>query len=347
MLFEMLCVHTNFQLLLELVILQIALEFHTSPAMSAASEKGSASEPEIPSSQPRSEANAKASAVKAAAKGKAQAKAKGKAAAKASVAKASAAKASPKASPKAKAKGKAEAKGKAQAKGKAAPKGKASAKAKGSPALTVKTEEEVETAQPKPKKSANKLSLKDLNKRLLDAAQEETAVPDSEQEEAEDADGEEDQEGSQTKRDRCKKQKFNTLLSQNKLPKHIVDLWYEEAQHQKNPREFRTRVINELFDRDSKGKLVLRTEAPFFTAFKQTNEERKFTCKETCLPRSVFKGMYFQNSEEALLQAMALGEVEVVKQGGKEFYSFTGLEHSHSLVKSSNQKVVAQEKNRQ
>lgn len=61
-------------------------------------------------------------------------------------------------------------------------------------------------------------------------------------------------------------------------------------------------------------------------------------------PRGVFRGMYFQNSEEALQKALDNNEVEVVTQGGRDWYSFIPLRKTHEVSKLGTQKIVTQPK---
>lgn len=108
-------------------------------------------------------------------------------------------------------------------------------------------------------------SIKDLNKRLLEAAAGSDKGEDSqEEEEAEEEDGEGQGDDVDSVRDRRKRDKFNTLLSQNKLPGHIIEMWFKGVQNEKNHRGFKTKMINALFERDSKGRLIMKPEAPFF-----------------------------------------------------------------------------------
>ena len=193
--------------------------------------------------------------------------------------------------------------------------------------------------------AAAKGSLKDLQVRLLEAAAADSDKDEDheEEEEAEDEDDVEvDNEG--TTRDRCKRDKFHTLLSQNKLPGHITDMWFKGVQNEKNKRGFKTKIINALFERDTKGRLIMKPEAPFFTSYKQTQERKSFGVEQTGLPRGVFRGMYFQNSEEALQEALDNNEVEVVTQGGRDWYSFIRLRKTHEVSKLGNQKIVTQQK---
>ena len=203
-------------------------------------------------------------------------------------------------------------------------------------------------AKASPKTAASKGTVKDISKRLLEAA---THVKDEAEEnddenddENADADDDDEVDGMDGKRDRRKKQKFNSLLAQNKLPSHIVDMWTQGVKGSKNQREFKTKIINSLFSRDNKGKLVMKPEAPFFTAYEETVERKSFGVTQTGLPNGVFKGMYFQNSETALQHAIDNEEAQVVEHAGKEWYSFITLQKSHEVSKTGHQKVVTHEK---
>jgi hypothetical protein len=185
--------------------------------------------------------------------------------------------------------------------------------------------------------AAAKGSLKDLQVRLLEAAADDSDKGEDLEEEEEEAEDEEeddevDNEGTTT-RDRCKRDKFQMLLSQNKLPGHITDMWFKGVQNEKNKRGFKTKIINALFERDSKGRLIMKPEAPFFSSYKQTQERKSFRDTHTGLPRGVFRGLYFQNSEEALQEALDNNEVEVVTFSGKDWYTFSRPNNAHDVSK--------------
>lgn len=234
---------------------------------------------------------------------------------------------------------------------KAKAKAKASAKAKAVISKAAKSDvrsgkDDESDCNPIKRPAAAKGSIKDLNKRLLEAATCSDKGEDHGEEEEEIGDEGEDaeEEDANEPRDRCKKQKFDTLLAQNKLPGHITDMWFKGVQNEKNKRGFKTKIINALFERDSKGKLIMRPEAPFFHSYKQTLERKSFGVEQTGLPRGVFRGMYFQNSEVALQEALDNNEVEVVTQGGRDWYSFIRLTKTHEVAKVGCQKIVTQNK---
>ena len=225
---------------------------------------------------------------------------------------------------------------------------KAKAKAKASGKAKAKAADKDDEGDGKPIKrpaAAAKGSIKDLNKRLLEAATCSDKGEDQEEEEELDEEGDvAEEEDADEPRDRCKKQKFDTLLAQNKLPGHITEMWFKGVANEKNKRGFKTKIINSLFERDSKGKLIMRPEAPFFHSYKQTLERKSFGVEQTGLPRGVFRGMYFQNSEEALQEALNNNEVEIVTKGGRDWYSFIRLTKTHEVSKLGSQKLVTHDK---
>ena len=184
----------------------------------------------------------------------------------------------------------------------------------------------------KKKAEAKAKSVKGVRKRLLEATVEEEAV----ETEGDDGDNE--------KRDRSKQQKFEMMLAKNQLPAHIVEMWSKAHDEQKTPRKFQTKMINALFNRDENGKLSMTPHAPFFAAYRETFEKKKFSHKEKALPRGIFIGRYFQNDEAAFVRSLEQGEIEAVDVAGKEWYSVKSLESSHDKYKLETQKLTQTEK---
>ena len=271
------------------------------------------------------------------AKAKAVVGPKSKAKASATASKASDDKEVPK--PKAKSKAKAKAKVKAAAKAaatKAAAKAAAKAKGKvaneGSPKGSPNVDDD-----PEPKKKAvPKKSVKDIKKRLLQASS--TAL-----DQANASDDDEDETGVD-QRDRCKTKKFETLLARGEVPTHIVDMLTHGMKDSKAPRAFKTKLINSLFNRDDSGKLTMTPHAPFFTAWKQTHFQQRMSEKDTAFPMTVFCGKFFNNNQQALQHAVDVGDVQIVEQNGRQFYSFVTLEHEKCRLKVAVQKLTQVEK---
>ena len=197
---------------------------------------------------------------------------------------------------------KGKAKAKAKSKAAAAPlakasAGKSSAKASGGKSngdkKKKKAEADPEESAP-PKKPKCQGQVKDARQRLLQNAasvlgsdrDDDPEKADSDDED--DDDDENDKASGKGKRDRCKAQKFDQMLAAGKIPTHIVDMLTEGEKDAKKPRKFKTEIINQLFNRDDKGKLIMQPHAPLFQAWKESHEKTKFKHKETALPKSVF-----------------------------------------------------------
>lgn len=207
-----------------------------------------------------------------------------------------------------------------------------------------------------PKKPIEKGKVKDIRKRLklaTDAALNAEEEGDAESQEDEEehefddddaADAEDGELNPEGKRDRSKTKKFEALLGQGKIPSHIVDMLDKGSANAKNSRKWKTQVINQLFNRDGNGKLVMMPHAPFFTAWKETNESSSLTKAQKALPRTIFCGKYFSNNQSALDNAIAVGDVDVVSVGGKEFLSFVSWEHLKTKGKTDTQKVLQVDK---
>ena len=270
------------------------------------------------------------------------------------------------ASPKSKAKAKAKGKAKAVAKTKAAPiKGKAKAKAKpkaASASLTKakaekgnddkkrksKAADQKEEEVVPPKKPKGQGQVRDARTRLLQNAASalQTDEKDDEHNDEDDDDDEDDDadDVEKGKRDRCKAQKFDQMLAAGKIPTHIIDMLEEGKKDSKQPRKFKTQIINQLFNRDDKGRLIMQPHAPLFQAWKESHEKTRFKHKETALPKGVFCGKYFNNDYDAMWAAVNAGEVDCVTVSGKEFFCFETVERSLIKEKTSVQHVLLSEK---
>ena len=101
------------------------------------------------------------------------------------------------------------------------------------------------------------------------------------------------------KRDKGKAEKFKAMRQQ--LPAHIVHLYDEAANSKASPRSFRTKLINELFDRQSNGRYTLRDDKPLFVEHKALYEKKFNKDSHVAYPKSVMCGLYFHNSGFATL----------------------------------------------
>ena len=118
-------------------------------------------------------------------------------------------------------------------------------------------------------------------------------------------------------RDKGKGIKFQQM--KKSLPSHIVHLYEQEALAKSSPRAFRTSIINNLFKKLPNGRYELQAEQPMFQEAKKLYERRFGKDSEQGYPKSVLKGLYFQNSDKAFQEALESGDVyRVENDEGKE-----------------------------
>ena len=147
-------------------------------------------------------------------------------------------------------------------------------------------------------------------------------TPEDEDDNEEESGGEDD---ASHLRDKGKSIKFNSM--RRSLPAHIVHLYDTEALSKPSPREFRTQVINQLFTKLKNGRYSLNAEKPMFQEAKKLYERKYGKDSETGLPKSVLKGLYFQNSESSFQEALSSGDVYVThSEDGVEFFGFRKIE---------------------
>lgn len=116
---------------------------------------------------------------------------------------------------------------------------------------------------------------------------------------AEDKDETMEESPDELKRDKGKAEKFKAM--RNQLPAHIVHLYDEAANSKSSPRSFRTKLINELFERQSNGRYILRDDKPLFIEHKALYERKFNKDSHVAYPKSVMCGLYFHNSGFATL----------------------------------------------
>ena len=121
------------------------------------------------------------------------------------------------------------------------------------------------------------------------------------------------------------------MLKSNQLTSHVQYLYQDVANTKASPREIRTMIINTLFERKKNGRFELRDDRPLFTEAKELYERKYSKDKAVAYPRSVMKGLYFQNNESAFTEALACGDVHEVQDpvdldSTTKFYAFRKLE---------------------
>ena len=147
-------------------------------------------------------------------------------------------------------------------------------------------------------------------------------------------DGDEAGDGSEadsTTRDKGKGEKFAAMMKANMLPNHVQHLYNEVAKTKSSPRDFRTQIINSLFDRKPNGRFELRDDKPLFEEAKEIYDRKYSKDRAVAYPRAVMKGLYFQNSESAFMEALESGDIQEVEDPSNpdnpvKFYAYRKLE---------------------
>ena len=122
-----------------------------------------------------------------------------------------------------------------------------------------------------------------------------------------------EEEGDGESRDKSKGQKYAKLKNSNSLPAHVIDLVERQSAVSPCPRSFKTHVINKLFKKGKGGKLTLDLDNELFAEHKKIYNKKFNTEKETALPESILKGLYFQNNQQAFEAARDAGDIQPVE----------------------------------
>jgi len=88
-------------------------------------------------------------------------------------------------------------------------------------------------------------------------------------EEEEEKEDDEEVEDPNDKRDYAKARKFGRLLKNGQVPDDILKMYNDDAMQSKQPRMYRTALINKLFRKDSKGEYIMCHKDPEFLSWKK------------------------------------------------------------------------------
>lgn len=133
-----------------------------------------------------------------------------------------------------------------------------------------------------------------------------TAGEEGEEEEATEKDPEVD---PGEKRDYAKARKFARMLKQGQVPEEVVTLYNDSALQSKQPRLFKTELINRLFKKDSKGGFVLCHNDPEFVSWKKNMDKSFATQKSVGVPKSIMLWQVFQGNKNAMQDAEKEGDI--------------------------------------
>lgn len=155
--------------------------------------------------------------------------------------------------------------------------------------------------------------------------------------------GEEGEDDECSKRDKSKGQKYKQM--KNELPDFVIDLVEKESLKKGSPREFKTLVINRLFQRSSSGKLVLNLDDALFSEHKKLYTKRYAREEANALPESIMKGLYFHNDQNAMDTAKRNGDIQPVDTGdGKIFWAFNSYLKGKEVASVETQELSSKKK---
>ena len=155
--------------------------------------------------------------------------------------------------------------------------------------------------------------------------------------------GSEHSEEDDDKRDKAKGQKYQKMKSA--LPDHVIDLIEKQSQKASSPRLFKTQIINKLFKRNPDGRLELNLDDDVFSEHRKIYSKKFSKEKETAYPESILRGLYFNNSQDALDRAKQAGEVVAVEgSNGKTLWAFESLSRGVENAKVEEQRLASSKK---
>ena len=187
----------------------------------------------------------------------------------------------------------------------AAKKEAATAKAK-SAAVKKEIKEKTETEGKPAKEKVPTLFEKASSwKKQMDAQSEEAA---------EEPDSEGEQIGDLARRDLAKARKYKRMSDSQAIPEHI-----QECMAKAKTRADKSRLINELFEKDSKGNMIMKADKPVFTSVQKAKHTKLGQDVTIGEPYDIFLHRVFHGDESAMTRAQEKGSVMVWSQDGIQF----------------------------
>ena len=110
---------------------------------------------------------------------------------------------------------------------------------------------------------------------------------------------------------RCyhKARKFQRMLKQGLIPDEIVAMYNDASVQQKQPRLFRTELVNRLFGKTKTGEYILCHDSPEFLSWKQNSDKSWATQSTEGVPYSIMLWNTFHGSVEGFADAQARGDI--------------------------------------
>ena len=145
---------------------------------------------------------------------------------------------------------------------------------------------------------------------------------DQEEEGEEEApENDEEVQADEDKRDFGKARKFQKLLKAGQVPDDIKEMW----DNPNSSRLMKTKLINSMFKKDSKGNYVFQ---PGQASVSHANElsDATFAKSQTIgVPKTIMIHHYFHGSKTAFEEALLEGDLMETEENGKYYYSFKQL----------------------
>ena len=123
-------------------------------------------------------------------------------------------------------------------------------------------------------------------------------------------------------RDKGKALKYKKLKDSGALPEHVTHLIEVESKKASSSRQFKSWAINRLFSRAADGQLVLNLQDGLFQESQQVFSSTFRKENDKIMPKSILKGLYFGNNEQAFQAALDAGDIGEVLEGDKVMFSF-------------------------
>lgn len=106
-----------------------------------------------------------------------------------------------------------------------------------------------------------------------------------------------------------KARKFQRMMKAGSVPEDIIKLFNDGAQQSKQPRLFKTQLINKLFKQDKGGEYILCSDSPTFQAWKKNVDKTWASQGSVGMPEMVMLWKVFQGNQEAMSLAEAKGQI--------------------------------------
>lgn len=117
-----------------------------------------------------------------------------------------------------------------------------------------------------------------------------------------DKDKEEDGEtNDQELRNKAKSEKWSRARAANQIPEHVLWLYDVKAKETGQPREYRTQIVNKLFEKGPGGTFSMNLEDTMFKEAQTVYRRHYGKDEDIGMPKSLVKGLYFGNSDKAWL----------------------------------------------